>query len=173
MDVRPLTADDAPALAALRRAEREHFQIAEARHPDAFFTADRQRAILAAADGLMLGAFAGDGGDVVGFARLSNVVMGAFRNAYLGYMVARGHNGRGIATLLVRHAVAVAWERDLHRVQAAVRTDNPASLRVLAKAGFRREGLALRYLELDGAWRDHVLHAITREDPFEAPRRSG
>ena len=167
MDFRALTVDDAPALLALRIANREHFQVAEPRHPEAFFTLARQRELVAGADGLMLGAF--DGGELVGFARLSNVVLGAFHNAYLGYMVARSHNGRGIGTLLVRNAVALAWERGLHRVQAAVRPDNPGSLRVMEKAGFRREGLALRYLELDGEWRDHVLHAITREDPFDAP----
>lgn len=167
MEIRPLTADDTPALLRMREENRAHFQIAEPRHPEAFFTIARQREIIVGADGLLLGAF--DGGRLVGFARLSNVVLGAFHNAYLGYMVARSHNGRGIGTLLVRHAVALAFARGLHRVQAAVRTDNPGSLRVMEKAGFRREGLALRYLELDGAWRDHVLHAITREDPFEAP----
>ncbi|HEV2811807.1 MAG TPA: GNAT family protein [Solirubrobacteraceae bacterium] len=164
---RVVTVDDAPALVALRLANREHFQIAEPRQPEVFFTLERQRGLIAGAEGLMLGAFAGD--ELIGFARLSNVVLGAFHNAYLGYMVGRDHNGRGVGTLLVRHAVQLAWDRRLHRVQAAVRTDNPASLRVMEKAGFRREGLALRYLNLDGEWRDHVLHAITREDPFEPP----
>jgi ribosomal-protein-alanine N-acetyltransferase len=167
VEFRALTLDDAPALLAMRRANREHFQIAEPRHPESFFTLERQRALIAAGEGLIVAPF--DDGRLVGFARLSNVVLGAFHNAYLGYMVAREDNGRGVATLLVRHAVQLAWERGLHRVQAAVRTDNPASLRVLEKAGFRREGLALRYLHLDGAWRDHVLHAITREDPFAPP----
>ncbi len=171
MEFRALTADDAPALLAMRRANREHFQIAEPRHPESFFTLERQRALIDGAQGLLVGPFAD--GELVGFARLSNVVLGAFHNAYLGYMVAREHNGRGVGTLLVRHAVQLAWDRDLHRVQAAVRTDNPASMRVLEKVGFRREGLALRYLHLDGAWRDHVLHAITREDPFAAPPRTG
>lgn len=166
--VRLVAASDAEALLALRRANRDHFQIAEPRRPDSFFTLEPQRSLLAESTGTMVAAF-GDGGAMLGYARLSNVVRGAFDNAYLGYAVGRAHGGRGIGTLLVRHAVARAWELGLHRVQAAVRTDNPASLRVMEKAGFRREGLALRYLNLDGAWRDHVLHAVTREDPFEAP----
>ena len=78
MDFRPLRTDDAQALLDLRVANRDHFQIAEPRHPEAFFTLDRQR-------------------DLVGFARLSNVVLGAFHNAYLGYMVAEAHsNGAGV-----------------------------------------------------------------------------
>ena len=68
----------------------------------------------------------------------------------------------------MRAAAAHAFDDlRLHRVQANVRTTNEASRRVLQKAGFRREGLALRYLELDGAWVDHDLFAITAEDPRE------
>ncbi|MGH3942516.1 MAG: GNAT family N-acetyltransferase, partial [Pseudonocardiaceae bacterium] len=52
----------------------------------------------------------------------------------------------------------------LHRVEATVRPENKASLRVLTKLGFRDEGLLVRYLEVDGAWRDHCLLAVTREE---------
>lgn len=165
--IRPVAESDAEALLALRLANRDHFQIGEPRRPEPFFTLDPQRALIAESAGTLLGAFDGDA--LLGYARLSNIVRGAFDNAYLGYAVGREHDGRGIGTLLVRHAVALAWQLGLHRVQAAVRTDNPASLRVLAKVGFRREGIALRYLHLDGAWRDHIIHAVTREDPVELP----
>lgn len=167
MAIRPVEARDAGALLALRLANREHFVTGEPHRPEPFFTEHEQRTAIDDARGRMLGAF--EGGELVGYARLSNVVRGAFDNAYLGYAVGHAHGGRGVATLLVRHAVALAWTEGLHRVQAAVRTDNPASMRVLEKAGFRREGLALRYLKLDGAWRDHVLFAMTREDPFDPP----
>ena len=52
----------------------------------------------------------------------------------------------------------------LHRVEATVRPENAASRAVLAKVGFREEGLLRRYLEVDGAWRDHLLVAITAEE---------
>lgn len=52
----------------------------------------------------------------------------------------------------------------LHRVEATVRPENGASRAVLAKAGFREEGLLKRYLDVDGAWRDHLLVAITVEE---------
>ena len=52
----------------------------------------------------------------------------------------------------------------LHRVEATVRPENAASRAVLAKAGFREEGLLQRYLEVDGAWRDHLLVALTVEE---------
>jgi ribosomal-protein-alanine N-acetyltransferase len=52
----------------------------------------------------------------------------------------------------------------LHRVEATVRPENAASRAVLGKVGFREEGLLKRYLEVDGAWRDHLLVAITIEE---------
>ena len=52
----------------------------------------------------------------------------------------------------------------LHRVEATVRPENTASRRVLAKVGFREEGLLKRYLDVDWAWRDHLLVAMTAEE---------
>jgi ribosomal-protein-alanine N-acetyltransferase len=52
----------------------------------------------------------------------------------------------------------------LHRVEATVRPENAASRTVLAKVGFREEGLLRRYLDIDGGWRDHLLVAMTAEE---------
>jgi len=52
----------------------------------------------------------------------------------------------------------------LHRVEATVRPENTASRKVLAKVGFREEGLLRRYLDVDGGWRDHLLVAMTVEE---------
>jgi ribosomal-protein-alanine N-acetyltransferase len=52
----------------------------------------------------------------------------------------------------------------LHRIEATVRPENAPSRAVLARAGFREEGLLKRYLEVDGAWRDHLLVAVTAEE---------
>ena len=151
----------------MREANRDHFQIAEPRHPAVVLRRRAPARLIADLGRADAGAFAD--GELVGFARLSNVVLGAFRNAYLGYMVGRAHGGprrrdaarppRGRARVGARPAPRPG--RRAH--------DNPGSLRVMEKAGFRREGLALNYLELDGAWRDHMIHAVTREDSFDLP----
>jgi ribosomal-protein-alanine N-acetyltransferase len=52
----------------------------------------------------------------------------------------------------------------LHRVDATVAPENAASRRVLEHLGFRQEGLLRRYLDVDGAWRDHQLWALTVEE---------
>lgn len=77
--------------------------------------------------------------------------------------------GRGYMTEAVRCLVSFAFETlDLHRIEAACLLDNAASINVLKKSGFHEEGIARRYLEINGAWRDHRLFAILREDYRQA-----
>jgi [ribosomal protein S5]-alanine N-acetyltransferase len=104
-------------------------------------------------------------GRFVGQLTLGNVVRGSLRSAWVGYWVESGAAGGGVATGAVALAVDHAFGPvGLHRVEATVRPENAASLRVLAKLGFRDEGLLRRYLEVDGAWRDHRLLAITHDE---------
>jgi len=104
-------------------------------------------------------------GRFAGQLTLGNVVRGSLRSAWVGYWVESGAAGGGVATGAVALAVDHAFGPvGLHRVEATVRPENAASLRVLAKLGFRDEGLLRRYLEVDGAWRDHRLLAMTRDE---------
>ncbi len=106
-----------------------------------------------------------DEGVVIGRIALGGVLRGAFQNAYLGYWIDADHQGRGLMTEAVQAATSFAFgTARLHRIQAAVMPRNGASQRVLEKAGYRREGLAHRYLCIDGTWADHVLFAITAEE---------
>lgn len=102
---------------------------------------------------------------LIGRVNLNNVVRGAFQNAYLGYMIAKSHEGRGLA----REAVSAACEFGfrtlrLHRVQAAIIPHNQRSVALIRALGFREEGRAQGYLMIDGAWRDHLIYAITRDE---------
>ena len=96
---------------------------------------------------------------------VGNVTHGALRSAWIGYWVASEVTGGGVATgalaLGLDHCFGPVM---LHRVEATVRPENTASRRVLAKVGFREEGLLKRYLDVYGAWRDHLLVAITAEE---------
>lgn len=104
-------------------------------------------------------------GQFSGQLTIGNVTHGALRSAWIGYWVAKAVNGGGVATAAVAlgldHCLGLVG---LHRVEATVRPENAASRAVLAKVGFREEGLLRRYLDVDGAWRDHVLVAITTEE---------
>lgn len=101
----------------------------------------------------------------MGRVALDNVVLGAWHNATIGYFIDEQHNGRGLATSAVRLVCKFGFEdAGLHRIQAGVMPRNAASARVLEKVGFRREGLAKRYLFIAGAWEDHDIYALTTED---------
>lgn len=96
---------------------------------------------------------------------LNSIHRGPFQSAYLGYWIDERHAGRGYvpeATVLV---LRFAFEQlGLHRVQISIIPRNGASRRVVAKLGLRDEGVAQRYLEINGAWEDHVRYAITSEE---------
>jgi ribosomal-protein-alanine N-acetyltransferase len=167
--LRALEPAEAAALLDLRLRNRRHFAATEPLRDGDWFTLERQRreleaeaAARAAGLSLTFGVFAD--GVLAGRLALTSIVRGAFLSAYLGYAIDESHSGRGIGTAAVVQAIDHAWAAGLHRVQAAVSLDNPASKRVLAKVGFRREGLAQRYLNLAGRWTDQELWAITTED---------
>jgi [ribosomal protein S5]-alanine N-acetyltransferase len=104
-------------------------------------------------------------GQFAGQLTIGNVTHGALRSAWIGYWVHSELTGQGVATA----ALALGLDHSfgavmLHRVEATVRPENAASRKVLAKAGFREEGLLRNYLDVDGAWRDHLLVALTVEE---------
>jgi ribosomal-protein-alanine N-acetyltransferase len=104
-------------------------------------------------------------GSLVGQVTVSNVARGAFQSASVGYWVDRTAAGRGVTptalALVVDHCFTAVG---LHRIEANIRPENAASLRVVRKLGFREEGRHARFLFIDGAWRDHLSFALTAED---------
>lgn len=105
------------------------------------------------------------GGRLAGQVMIGNVVREPLLSAYVGYWCDVRHGGRGVTTAAVALAVDHCFGPvGLHRIEATVRPENAASVRVLEKLGFRREGLFRRYLDVDGAWRDHLCYAVTVEE---------
>lgn len=102
--------------------------------------------------------------ELLGRVSLTNVLRGAFQNAYLSYWIAESQANQGYATEAITVVCELAFGRlGLHRLQAAVLPDNAPSRRVLEKTGFREEGLAQGFLRVDGRWRDHVMYARTAD----------
>ena len=104
-------------------------------------------------------------GQFAGQITVGNLVRGSLCSAWVGYWVASRVTEGGVATasvaLVVDHCFTSAG---LHRLEATVRPENLPSLRVLEKLGFRQEGVFQRYLDVAGAWRDHLCFALTTED---------
>ncbi|MBZ0089084.1 MAG: GNAT family N-acetyltransferase, partial [Thermoanaerobaculia bacterium] len=99
-------------------------------------------------------------GSLVGRCAITNLVRGAFQAGHLGFALAKPAEGQGLMYEALLEVVRFAFgELGLHRLMANYRPENERSARLLARLGFRIEGLAKDYLHLDGAWRDHVLTA--------------
>lgn len=105
-------------------------------------------------------------GKLVGGITLGNIRFGVAQTGHIGYWVGERYAGQGLMVdavrLLVRHAFDTLR---LHRIEAACIPDNARSVRVLEKAGFRREGLLRSYLRINGEWHDHYLYALIADDP--------
>ncbi len=96
---------------------------------------------------------------------LSGVQRGPFQNAYVGYWTDKGESGCGYMPEALVVACRFAFEDlGLHRLQVAIIPRNRASRRVVEKLGLREEGLAQRYLAINGVWEDHLRFAITSEE---------
>ena len=104
-------------------------------------------------------------GRVIGSVALNNIVRGAFQSCFLGYKLDGALCGRGYMTQAVEACTRFAFgPAALHRVEANVMPRNTASLRVLEKCGYRPEGLARRYLRINGVWEDHI-HMVRLNEP--------
>ena len=102
---------------------------------------------------------------IVGVINVSQIFHGSFRSAYLGFYAGAPFMGMGYMSeglrLVVHHAFA---ELGLHRLEANIQPANRASIRLVGRVGFRREGLSRRYLKVFGRWRDHERWALTADD---------
>lgn len=102
---------------------------------------------------------------LVGGLTLSNVRRGVAQAGSLGYWMGAPYAGQGYMTEAVRALVPFALRTlRLHRVEAACIPTNAASMRLLEKVGFRREGVAREYLCINGIWQDHLLYALMSSD---------
>jgi [ribosomal protein S5]-alanine N-acetyltransferase len=96
---------------------------------------------------------------------VSGIVGGSASWGQIGYWIDQRLAGRGIIPTAVALAVDYCFQvMSLHRIEIAIRPENTKSLRVVAKLGFRPEGLRPRYLHIDGDWRDHLVFALNAEE---------
>ena len=104
-------------------------------------------------------------GALVGGLTLCNVRRGVTQSCTLGYWIGAKHSRQGYMTAAVRAVVPFVFDSlELHRLEAACLPTNAASIKLLEKTGFQREGLARRYLRINGLWQDHLLYALLDTD---------
>jgi ribosomal-protein-alanine N-acetyltransferase len=104
-------------------------------------------------------------GRLAGEITLSSIQRGPFQNAFVGYWIDQALAGNGLAPEATVVVLRFAFEElALHRIEVAIVPRNRSSRRVVEKLELREEGIALRYLEIDGRWEDHVRYAVTSEE---------
>jgi [ribosomal protein S5]-alanine N-acetyltransferase len=96
---------------------------------------------------------------------LNNVVRGAFQSGYVGYWIDEARAGRSYMPEAVVTLARFAFdELKLHRIEIDIVPRNRSSRRVVEKLGLREEGIAERFLEINGVWEDHVRYGLTFEE---------
>ncbi len=104
-------------------------------------------------------------GTFIGEMNLSAINRGAHQSAYVGYWVDYRHAGNGYTPEALVALMRFAFEEiELHRLQISIIPRNAASHRVVQKLEVRSEGIAERYLQINGVWEDHVRYAMTSEE---------
>ena len=96
---------------------------------------------------------------------LNNVVWGSFCSCFLGYKLDKDWLRQGLMSEAVKECVRIAFEElGLHRIEANIMPRNIASLGVVRRCGFVEEGLARKYLKINGVWEDHLHMVKLNED---------
>ncbi|EOM77621.1 ribosomal-protein-alanine N-acetyltransferase [Rhodococcus rhodnii LMG 5362] len=171
--LRAIRLRDGAAWSRIRTRDREHLEPWEptglspwnARHGVSSYPAVCGSLRSEARSGRMLPMAIELDGRYCGQLTIGNIVRGALRSAWIGYWVDSEVTGLGVATAALALGVDHGFGPvGLHRIEATVRPENIASRTVLRNVGFREEGVLQRYLDVDGAWRDHLLVAMTVEE---------
>lgn len=111
-------------------------------------------------------------GALLGAITLDHIRRGPAQSATIGYWIGQPYARQGYMREAIQAVVHYAFtDLDLSRIEAACLPENTASRGVLEKCGFRYEGLAQSYLQINGQWRTHALYASLRPDRRDFARR--
>jgi len=103
--------------------------------------------------------------NLIGVFNLSEIVYGCFQNAYLGFYVIAGYEGKGLMSQGLKLVLKKTFkELGLHRIEANIQPENTQSINLVKRNGFRKEGFSPRYLKINNVWRDHERWAMAYED---------
>lgn len=159
---------DAGELTNLHTRNREFFQRVSPLIPETFYTEEHQKIRIEQTlkkidEGQLyaFGIFLKATDKLIGDISLNQIIRGDLQSCYTGFTLDKEYNGKGYTTEALQLAVDFAFrELKLHRIEAGAMPDNTASIRVLEKGGFKKEGLAKENLKINGKWTDHQILAI-------------
>jgi ribosomal-protein-alanine N-acetyltransferase len=98
---------------------------------------------------------------VIGDVHLSNIVRGIFQSCHLGYKVDEHEQGKGYMREALQAVIDYAFNQmKLHRIEANIMPANTRSIQLVKSLGFEEEGLAKKYLKINGHWQDHIHYTL-------------
>ena len=107
----------------------------------------------------------GDDKKLIGSISFNNIIRGCFHSCHLGYRLDKDEINNGYMTEGLKESINFVFtELKLHRIEANIMPRNKKSLRVVEKLGFYNEGLAKKYLKINGKWEDHIHMVLLNED---------
>lgn len=163
IEIRLLTHENAKELLDYYVRNREHLRTFEPSRDEAFYTLEFQKRDLIEnykqflnGAGANFGIFKND--RFIGKIRISNIVMGVFKNAFVGYSIDKDEQRKGYMKEALRLVLDYAFnDLGLHRIEATTLVDNIKSQAVLLACGFKEIGISEKYLFINGEWRDHKV----------------
>ena len=106
-----------------------------------------------------------DSGGIAGVININDVIRGSFQSASIGYYAFAPYAVRGLMRAGLLLVLKQAFQKlKLHRLEANIQPDNRASIALVKKCGFVREGLSRRLIKVRGRWQDHERWAILSEN---------
>jgi len=174
--IRQLEFSDAEDLLKLEVENRDFFQLYAPLKDEKFYTIDGQveriekNVLLTKQDSVYsFGIFLTDSKQLIGNVTLSEVARGNYQSCWIGYYLDRKHNGKGYMTKAVKLVVDYGFnELKLHRIEAGVMPHNIRSIKVLEKAGFHKEGIAIENVKINGRWENHQTLAIVNNEEYNS-----
>lgn len=163
VELRLLTPENENELLDYYKRNREYLKPFEPARDESFYTLEVQRRDLIEnykqflnGTSINLGIFKDD--KFIGKIRVSNIVMGVFKNAFVGYSIDKNEQGKGYMKESLDLVLEYAFDDlALHRIEATTLVDNVRSQAVLLACGFKEIGISEKYLYINGEWRDHKI----------------
>nr|WP_138206446.1 GNAT family protein [Haloimpatiens lingqiaonensis] len=162
IELKVLTPEDAEDVLDYYIRNREHLMPFEPSRDESFYSLQYQKRSLIESyknylNGIEIEFGVYEEQKFIGIIKVSNIIYGVFKNAFVGYSMDEKHQGKGYMKDALRLVVNYCFEEmGLHRLEASTLVDNEKSQSVLKACGFKELGLNENYLFINGKWRDHI-----------------
>lgn len=148
---------------------KEIFKPSEPLRENEYYTLDYQEKFLKtnieSQDKLLLWLLKKDDEKLIGAISFSNIIFGAFHSCFLSYKLDQEYQNKGYMLEALKTSIDYVFNKlKLHRIEANIMPENINSINLVKKLGFYNEGIARKYLKINGKWEDHIHMVLLNED---------